>query len=661
MNRRLPYRPEIDGLRAIAVLLVIFHHIGDWFGLVGGYVGVDVFFVISGYLITGIVKGEIDNGEFSIGRFYKRRIVRLAPAYFLVLATTTVAAIVWMLPAELLRYARSALASTFFVANVEMWRAVGGYFGSDAASTPLLHLWSLAVEEQFYLFWPLLLLLARRMLGQRWLLPLVALGLISGIVISEWGVRNYPSAAYYLLPTRYFELMAGAALAFLPAPSIVRAKRLLPLVGLAMIVMAACRYTGKTSFPGLAGLLPVGGAVLVIRYAKASSEPVGRVLAHRVSVWLGRVSYPAYLWHWPIVAFLYLLDLPLTRGVGGGVITITFLLAWLTHRYVELPARVMLQQSVGTVLRRGFIYPAALLVSIMAAVIMWEGMPARFPESVLRKSAALESSPSDLRGVCHAGDAEKPAGEDECVLGLRDRPVDFLLLGDSHANHFTGFLDELATDAGMRGYDVTRNNAPFLPGVALAIPNEAEYNRNFKVRNVAISALLSRRKFQGIVLAGNYAKYHGGGILHSPSASAGSAFEQGMRAALVEAGAAADQVFVITPVPSLGGGLFDCPLRAERFDKPLTCSFPAQSHAASTRKLELLFGKLKREFPDVVWIEPAKVVCSESYCVTELQDLPIYKDAGHLNDVGSRLLAKAYRHKFGNPLRNLVRDESLSK
>ena len=134
-----------------------------------------------------------------------------------------------------------------------------------------------------------------------------------------------------------------------------------------------------------------------------------------------------------------------------------------------------------------------------------------------------------------------------------------------------------------------------------------------------------------------------------------------MRAALVEAGAAAGQVFVITPVPSLGGGLFDCSLRAERFDKPLTCSFPAQSHAASTRKLELLFGKLKREFPDVVWIEPAKVVCSESYCVTELQDLPIYKDAGHLNDVGSRLLAKAYRHKFGNPLRNLVRDESLSK
>lgn len=192
------YQPHIDGLRAVAVLLVILHHLGDWAATRGGYVGVDVFFVISGFLITSIIRKELEAGTCTFGGFYKRRVIRLAPAYFTVLLATTIAAVLWMLPAELLGYARSMAASSLFLANFHMWKEIGDYFGAEAHTAPLLHLWSLAVEEQFYLFWPVALLLGHRLLGNRrmpWVVGAVA---IAGVLASQWGVARYPAAAYYL-------------------------------------------------------------------------------------------------------------------------------------------------------------------------------------------------------------------------------------------------------------------------------------------------------------------------------------------------------------------------------------------------------------------------------------------------------------------------------
>ncbi len=244
------YQHHIDGLRALAVILVILHHLGDWAGLSGGYVGVDVFFVISGFLITSIVKAEIEAQRFSFGGFYRRRIIRLAPAYFTVLITTTIAALVWMLPAEMIAYARSVAASSLFIANFHMWREVGGYFGAASETTPLLHLWSLAVEEQFYFFWPLILSFAHRLLGMRWMALLVIATTLVGIVISQWGVVRFPAAAYYLLPTRFFELSAGAALAYLP---VAKAGRLpwtaVSACGFGLILYASVSYGRETLFP----------------------------------------------------------------------------------------------------------------------------------------------------------------------------------------------------------------------------------------------------------------------------------------------------------------------------------------------------------------------------------------------------------------------------
>lgn len=346
------YQPHIDGLRAIAVLLVIFHHLGDWAGVHGGYVGVDVFFVISGYLITSIVKAEVEAGRFTFGGFYRRRIIRLAPAYFTVLVATTLAALVWMLPAELLAYARSMAASSLFLANFHMWKEVGGYFGASAETTPLLHLWSLAVEEQFYLFWPVALLIAHKLLPRRWLPWLVLAVAIGGTVVSQWGVLHYPAAAYYLLPTRVFELAAGAVLAYWTHREVGRVwANAISFAGLGLIAYAAWTYGKETMFPGYAALAPVLGTAMILRWGTDSL--VGRVFSTPVATLIGKISYPAYLWHWPIIAFLHLNEVTLTIPMGVVVLAATFVLSWLTWQWIELPARRFLAQPARKVVAMG--------------------------------------------------------------------------------------------------------------------------------------------------------------------------------------------------------------------------------------------------------------------------------------------------------------------
>ena len=552
----IKYQPHIDGLRAVAVLLVIFHHLGDWAGIRGGYVGVDVFFVISGYLITSIVKTELESGRFTFGGFYRRRIVRLAPAYFTVLLATTLAALVWMLPAELLAYARSMAASSLFLANFHMWKEIGGYFGADAGTAPLLHLWSLAVEEQFYLFWPVALLIAHRLLPRRSLPWLVIAVAICGVVVSQWGVSRYPAAAYYLLPTRVFELAVGAMLAYWPRREASGAlANAASFAGLGLIAYGAWTYGKETLFPGYAALAPVLGTALLLQWGAATL--VGRILSTPAATLIGKISYPAYLWHWPIIAFLHINEVQLTVSVGATVLAATFILSWLTWQWIELPARRFLASPARKVVVIGGGVPIAASIAVVLLLVNLHGLPGRFPESLNRKSEALLAFPNKARGHCNEGSPTAPLPPEKCILGRANGPVDLLLVGDSHANHFSGFIDVLAQDARLRGYDMTRSNAPFLPGVMLDIPGEPQYSANFPLRNAYVSAHLQEHRYKVVVLGGAWANFLNRGLLREPKKSPVEAFEDGLRNALVETSRAADRVVVLTSIPQLEDGLFD--------------------------------------------------------------------------------------------------------
>lgn len=450
------YRPEIDGLRALAVLPVMLFHAGfDAFS--GGYVGVDVFFVISGFLITTIIAEDCAAGRFSIVRFYERRARRLLPALFLVIAAGIPFAWTWMLPIELADFGGSLIAVVFFVSNVLFWHT-GGYFDLAAEAKPLLHTWSLGVEEQFYFVFPLVIALGWRFGVRRLTLGLGIVAVLS-LVASTWLLDRDALAAFFLLPTRAWELLAGALLALVVGSKGVRTTapvlhNALALVGIAAILVAVFAYDETTRIPGVAALLPVSGTLLVLAFASRTSI-AGRLLALPPVLWLGAISYSAYLWHQPLYAFarLMLVDQP-SPWLFGLLLVAALGLAHLSYRFVEVPFR-----DGSRVSRRanlGFALAGSLLLLVVGcALVSARGVPQRFSSSalpLLNRGAAIEGCPAidAWLNVCRIGDPRASAS--------------VVLLGDSHAYALRPALDDALKSARRGGYAVHTTCHP-VPGL----------------------------------------------------------------------------------------------------------------------------------------------------------------------------------------------------
>ena len=323
------YRADIDGLRAVAVLLVIFFHFNKNI-VPGGFVGVDIFFVISGFLITQNISSQIEQGKFSLTEFYRRRIKRIIPAMAFVVLLTTLFSQYFLLPVDALKEARSALWSMFSLGNIFFWKYLDtGYFATESITAPLLHLWSLGVEEQFYVFWPFfLLLLSKFKLHRFWSLIVFVLAFFS-FALGEWWYAEHPTFVYYMLPFRAGELMAGA----LAARAVMQQKKsistlsapkkyfteLCAMMGVLLITWSSFYLSEADKFPGFNAVFPALGTGLML-YAGAVSNRVNSLLAFKGLVWIGLISYSAYLWHWPILAFLRYgygyADLALAPGVA---------------------------------------------------------------------------------------------------------------------------------------------------------------------------------------------------------------------------------------------------------------------------------------------------------------------------------------------------------
>ena len=332
----MKYRAEIDGLRALAVVPVVLFHAGfELFS--GGFIGVDVFFVISGYLITTILIDDIENNRFSIIDFYKRRARRILPALFAVMLATIPFAWAWMMPSQMKDFSQSLVAVCLFVSNVLFWHE-SGYFSEDSEQKPLLHTWSLAVEEQYYVLFPIFLLFAWRFGKGRTLWMIVTLSFIS-LGLSEWGSRINPSANFYLIHSRAWELLAGSITAFIVHKREVQANNFLSLAGLATLTISIFAYDETIPFPSIYALVPVVAVVLIVLYAQRGSY-VANLLSNRIFVGIGLVSYSLYLWHQPVLAFN-----KVRFGenhdpiILGTLIAFTFALSVLSWKYIEQPFR----------------------------------------------------------------------------------------------------------------------------------------------------------------------------------------------------------------------------------------------------------------------------------------------------------------------------------
>lgn len=382
-----PYRADIDGLRAIAVLAVVGFHVNS--GLVpGGFVGVDVFFVISGYLISNIIYRELSQNTFSFGAFYLRRIRRILPALILVLCATW--AIGWYIlaPEEYLSLGKHIAASAAFLPNVLLWNEAG-YFDTAAESKPLLHLWSLGIEEQFYLLWPLLIFLFWRSRARTFTLVILLTGI--SLLLNILLVASHPILTFYLPPTRFWELLLGGILAYVEqykrhwlSRNSMLVRHIYAYVGLFMIVGSLYLVDKAKPYPGAWALLPTIGTILLI--VAGSDVFVNRyILGNRALVYVGLISYPLYLWHWPLLNYARILDFGDHQYVVIVVsVALSFVLAWVTYIFIERLFRVR-RESHQAFYRYG---PSFLVISLVGVGILGfvtlksDGFTSRLPREL---------------------------------------------------------------------------------------------------------------------------------------------------------------------------------------------------------------------------------------------------------------------------------------
>ena len=427
----MEYRREIDGLRAVAVLPVILFHAGfQFFG--GGFVGVDVFFVISGYLITTILIHELEAGKFSIINFYERRARRILPALFLVLLACLPLSWFWLVPDDLKGFAQSLLAVTVFASNILFWKQ-SDYFDSSAEFKPLLHTWSLAVEEQFYLLFPLFLMLFWRR-DQRLLLAVLVGTALASLGAAQWGVTADPAATFFLLPTRGWELAIGALCAYhVSRPGTgehaPRTRELASLAGLALIGTSIFAFSKYTPFPSVYALLPTVGAALIILFATPSTT-AGKILGSRLLVGVGLVSYSAYLWHQPILAFARHRSLDgVAPAMMSALIVLTMVLAYLSWQFVEKPFRNRARFG------RTQIFVFAITGSLLFFGVglvghKTDGM--RAAKTTPQQQEVLQTATtSPKRLACHTKGTDYRKPQDACAFNVPDG--EWAVFGDSHA------------------------------------------------------------------------------------------------------------------------------------------------------------------------------------------------------------------------------------
>ena len=618
----MKYRTEIDGLRALAVIPVILFHAGfELFS--GGFVGVDVFFVISGYLITTILIEDIEHNRFSFLSFYERRARRILPALFFVMLLCIPFAWMWMLPSQMKDFSQSLVAVSLFSSNILFWLE-SGYFEAAAEAKPLLHTWSLSIEEQYYVFFPIFLFLAWR-LGKNTVFWMIVVFAAISLVLSEWSWRNYPAANFYLAPTRVWELFAGSIAAFIVQKRDVQANNVLSLLGIAAILFAIFAFDESTPFFSVYALLPVIGTVFLILYADENTLAT-KFLSTKAFVSVGLISYSAYLWHQPLFAFSRIklheessMELKLLLSV------LSLLLAAFSWRFIEKPFR----GADALIRSRGKLLTSSV-IGLLAFVLignLFDNLDFRLTQDQ-KDLIAYENYPKELLykdGECFLRDNQTYKEFDEsCVSSTRSG---FFIWGDSFAAALVSGLTEVEGSVSQR----TASACPPLLNLGVMSP----YRPNCEAINSHNLEFLKKYPNFDVILHANWGLYV-------------NDYEKNLENTVIELKKIGVNDIVIVGgfplyLPSLPVALFK---EGVMLNAPYVGRYDQRSVRAIDEKLRIIALSQNVSFASAL-----DAFCEQDKCVTVVGQngsyVPTAWDYGHLTHEGSIYLSEKL---FGSEL-----------
>lgn len=622
----IQYRPDIDGLRALAVLSVILFHI-DESALPGGFLGVDIFFVISGYLITLLLVKEIgQSGRIDLVNFYRRRAQRILPALMLVLSVSGIAGFMLLTPSDFKNLMAASFAAMLSAANIYFYSAVDtSYFASDSAELPLLHLWSLGVEEQYYLLWPLVVLSLVKYTRR----PVLRIGLILfvaavSLALAQWMLGKDESFAYYMLPTRAWELSLGGLMAFLVAEGMSLQRRAAEACGAAGILLVGASFVlvnQNHDVPGVSALPAVLGAGLVI--ASNGQTVVGRVLGSKPFVAIGLISYSAYLWHWPLLAYLRYTFVEISLLVGAAAFVVTLLMAALSYRVVEMPLRYLKLERRDVFIRYFGVPVAALFIAwVTIAQVVNNEVGTIYP---WERYANLESSMRPAYeydfNCQYANFSREAFSEARCVFPEQANPR-VLLLGDSNGAHYLGMLHVFANRYGFSMRNATQSACPPI----LSNEELSWVSRRYAPGCRKYRAVAQREvgKYDVVLLGGSWNSYDRTGKAE---------FRRMFEATVADLSRRVSSVVILENVPIFPGYSRECERRSVRLSL-LDC----RRHFAQESSVETsnaFLHELAGRYGNVHFFEVSHALCQNRECSPYLDGAPVYFNASHLSMEGS--------------------------
>lgn len=631
---KIKYRSDIDGLRAIAVILVVFYHVGFGF-FSGGFIGVDVFFVISGYLITTIIKSEVESKTFSLSRFFARRIKRIVPGLFVVLVASSAAAWLILFPKDFLVYSDNLLATSISLSNYFLVNHASGYFSLSVEQLPLLHTWSLSVEEQFYIIWPVAyLLIFRKMKGI--IAPAIAIVtslILVSCVYSSILILKWPAASYYSLFSRAFEILLGCLVALIPNKTMKWNGFLSYLSTLSLIVIAICSIiiSKESYFPGAMALVPCVAAALFILGGVGDNKGFANVLlSNKVAVYIGKLSYPIYLWHWPIVSYLNYNGIEKTNSVSFLILISTFILSVITYHFVELPVKEKVRSKFSITFFT-MLFPMMIFsFSVSYMIKINNGFEWRFGE--IKAYLNPSNNPEVVRNKCFNSYDLSENGF--CQLGVRDGKSKGIFIGDSMAGHYMAFIDFMAKDAGVTVFGSASSGLP--PVYDVKSHPESAFQRKYEMLSYNKKRMKIAHSFDFVILAAGW----GNGYPYFES-------EKAIDETIKEFVNSGIKVYII---------LRPNGLEREMMKRALFTTARHGSIARLTAPLKpSVNGNIKHinQSRMIKVIDPNDVLCKNGECDVSIDGELIYIDKDHITEFGSKALASRYLSEFHNPLKSV--------